>query len=117
VVALLVAIIPLPIVEDECDCLEIHSFYSEAGDFFWTQIIAWDVTDEGYRVAWWQMKPHYQISASPAGTVVRLTTEHLGVVTVRPRSVKVTHSQSDPELEDRKKLPQSQRRGLRNCLR
>lgn len=95
--------------ESTVDVAEVNSLYTDDGVHTFDQLIGWDFTDEGYRVAWWKLIRDGQPMPSRGrvvwidGTVLRK---------VRYRAFRRTFTQYDPELLDREKLPQDLRRGL-----
>lgn len=101
-----------PITTDNVDLLETNSYYDSDGKLVFVQRIYWDWSGEAFEVRDWRMVkecnyPHGKsITWNDSGILRRVTAN----------SVRVSHTQHDPELEDRKELGKEQRRELSRPL-
>ncbi len=118
VVLTTVGLIPLEdVATDEVDLIEVNHFISEQGKLVLDQVIFYDWSDLDCRYnvrAWRLLKSHAQIP--------QRNWEHREFETVwydrdvlrrvRCKSVRETWTRYDPELLERKFLPQASRQGL-----
>lgn len=84
------------------DRMEINTLYDHDGNVVLKQLIFWEFVDGDYYVQDWRDGDRWRV-------VIRDDKSSLDVVTY---DVITTHTQHDPEVRDRKRLPVDQRTGL-----
>lgn len=113
-VLLLTLSLPLPIVERSASVAELNHVYDQCGKKCFTQLIVWDWSDhlsDHHVGAWALVKGIVQIDR---GTVTRITLKQPdGILRVTAGSFRESWTQYDPEIDDRQRVPQGQRRGWR----
>lgn len=115
---LILSIVPQPeIARSSVDEVELHHFYSEAGEHTWSQVIFWDWDDDlamfvavSYRMVR-DGKPSVRRDGVGGGYVVVWMDEHL-LRAVRSKSFKESWLQFDPEVDNRDITPVNLRKGL-----
>lgn len=114
---LLLAIIPHDwVVTDNVDVLEINVFYDQCGKVVFRQLIAWDFDGVELRVRAWRMAktpsfdPRWDWERNDAFSIWN---EDGIIREVRAKAMRESHTQIDPELDDRDYLPKERRRELR----
>ena len=127
---LLLAVIPHSDVLTDCvDVLELNHFYDGNGKRCFSQWIAWDWNSLRSRhdVVAWTMTCNCNVKATdeklramvaPTKEGLRLRFSHVGVEReITAGQFRETHTQHDPEMEQRNILPVERRRGLSKPLR
>lgn len=101
----------------QVDVTEINHKYSNDGTLTFTQVIYWDYypcCGTHHVVAWRMYKSIQQYPrhhAHPTYPYISYCSYHQ--THIISRSKRETWTQYDPEIDDRRKLPEHQRRGLR----
>lgn len=102
------------IIRDRVDVLEIQHVYSDCGKKTFVQVIGWEVDSRTHRevVAFWRMMKPKEPPPIKRGSAWLFqwderTEDAAG-------SYRVSHSQTDYELENRNIVPVDRRRGLKN---
>lgn len=90
------------------DTIERNHFYDERGKEVFEQ---WIFRDDGDIVDW-RMKNTQRLTKSKDGWLMALS-EGDKVILVQAEKMTETHTQYDPELAERQKLPKEKRRGIR----
>jgi hypothetical protein len=114
----LASIRPSPIYHERVERLELNEFYTERGRLQFTQLIGWDFNPKKsrYEVAWWKMykpkecRPSWQYSKN---RLLAIFDKRLVIISYV--SFEETKTYVDPEVENRKELAPTKRRGLQ-CL-
>lgn len=108
----------LPVEESRVDVLEVNHYYDpNTADLRFVQLIGWDWCNKNGMVChWWRMirNPARQprSDASRPGVFVATFVDDGKLVRVRARCCIETHTQFDPEIDNRRVFPQWRRRGL-----
>jgi len=111
------------VVEDRVDVLEKNSYFDPHGKLIFTQIIGWDynvVSDKfgnesiERHVQWWffpKASKHVRLHGK---TLIFADGKQIRIV--RYGTFLRSHTQHDPELDDRQLFPHNKRRGLTRAL-
>lgn len=93
------------------DRMEINTLYDHDGNVVLKQLIFWEFVDGDYYVQDWRLLKNRRVlrDGDRWRVVIRDDKSSLDVVTY---DVITTHTQHDPEVRDRKRLPVDQRTGL-----
>lgn len=106
-----------PVIDDRADVIEVNRYFDSEANLVFTQVIFWGWHDQQdtFRVrAWRFLKQEMQIPQRDWNrrTYVTIWVDGAVMRRVQALAVQQTWSQFDPEVADRKFLPQHQRRGL-----
>jgi hypothetical protein len=117
VVALALATSPAeyPCETDTCDLLEANSYFDENGVHLLDQILfmEWDERDARYQIRSWRLLKNDAQYPRPCDEGYETTwREGASIRRVTAPKFRVTHTQVDPELIERKHLPREQRHEL-----
>lgn len=101
------------VVEDECEVIELNTFYDDDGKEIFKQWIFHDKTDGQFRIKAWRLAKADTKGPSRSGQLWQMLF-HDGETTrkVTAAIYRETHTQYDPELRERNTWPKDQRRGL-----
>lgn len=103
---------PEDIVADSCDVLELNHYYDGNGKHVFTQWIFWEWRHRSFRVKAWRMEGRGRLDRR--GGSWRLMWHDQGRLrTMEAEEFRVTWTQWDVELEERKRWPVCNRTGLR----
>lgn len=106
-------------LSDECDVVELNRFYNDDAQPIFFQLIGWDFERDGKEhVAFWRMNTNPRTDRVVGGGY-RSTffDDSVGKVVVYSQSYRETHTQHDPELQDRSFRAKEARRGIRGRFR
>ena len=104
-----------PVIEDRVDIIEINTTYRETGEALIKQYCFWRLTRHGYRCDDWRMFPaHGPVPRKLKGRyILFFYDKRYGVIRkIIATSFNVTHTYSDPERDNAKKLDPSMRERL-----
>jgi len=106
-----------PVVDDRADLIEVNHYFDENGELVLDQVIFWQSDgDQGdFRVLDWRFKKSEQQVPRRdwhRGGFVTIWLDGMHLRRVRAPDFRETWEQFDPEVHDRRFLPQHQRTGL-----
>lgn len=105
-------VFPRPIIVERCDLIEVNHFYDCRGRPCLRQVIFWHWYEDGYHVGDWRLL-HCCAWPEKAEDGYRVIWRENGRLRcVQAPSYRETWTQYDPEIDDRRYLPRSQRVGL-----
>lgn len=111
----LVLLIPQEtVVRDNVAVIEINYFYSDTtGDLIFKQYIFWRWGEGEHYVIAWRMVKTKNLPRRVKGGYTLIFHDGKILREIHSLSYTVTHTNFDPEIEERKKLPKKFREGLR----
>lgn len=106
-------------IEDAVDVLEVNHLYDGDGRHIFDQLIGWNWHGNELHVVFWRLlkgREAFPQRRFASGVYEALWIDDGQARRVRGRSFRQTWTQHDPELANRQRWPQSQRRGLTRSL-